>query len=97
MGGENGSDRERGREGEWGSEGLGEVWRGMERYGRCRAKGDRRERVKVEGNRNGRDEGERVGYCMYTQKLNNTKFRARVGEKGNDNVERWERREGRTG
>ena len=28
-GGENGSDRERGREGELGSEGLGEVWRGV--------------------------------------------------------------------
>ena len=29
VGGENGSDRERGREGEWGSKGLGKVWRGM--------------------------------------------------------------------
>ena len=28
MGRENGSDRERGGEGEWGSEGVGEVWRG---------------------------------------------------------------------
>ena len=30
MGGENGSDRERGRKRELGSEGLGEVWRGIE-------------------------------------------------------------------
>ena len=91
MGGENGSDRERGREGERGIRG------GMERYGGCRAKGDRRERVKVEGNRIRRDEGERVRYCMYTQKLNNTKSLARVRDKGNNNGERWERGEGKTG
>ena len=43
----------------------------MERYGGCRAKGDRRERERErvkERNRNGIDEGERVGYCMYTHK-----------------------------
>ena len=39
MGGENGSDRERGREGEWGSKGLGKVWRGMAGVGQ-REKGE---------------------------------------------------------
>ena len=44
------------------------IRRGMERYGGVgqRETGER-ERVK-ERNRNGRDEGERVGYCMYTHK-----------------------------
>ena len=56
---EKGSDREGGREGEWGSEGLGEVWRGMGDVGQ-RETGEReRERVKEEGNRNSRDEGEK--------------------------------------
>ena len=39
----------------------------MERYGRCRVKEEKRERERVEEGEN-RDAGERVGYCMYTQK-----------------------------
>ena len=35
----------------------------MERYGGCRAKGDRRGRNREIGTG-----GERVGYCMYTHK-----------------------------